>query len=81
MTGDSPPHAARPDHPPAAHRIPEAWDRKPDPFARTQGHTPEPTTALPGEGQAGDRWAAVKSGLLFVLGAALLAWMLISLLL
>jgi hypothetical protein len=79
MTGE-PPHAPRPDRPPGAHRIPKAWDRKPDPFNAAAGHQPPLSSGREDEPGGNDRWTAIKSAVLVILAGALITWMLISLL-
>lgn len=79
MPSDLPQHAPRPDRAPDGHRIPGHWENRPDPFAAPAQAKPV-TTARPDErGPRNDRWAAVKSAFLFVLAAALLTWMLMTL--
>lgn len=79
MSSDPQPHAPRPDRPPAEHRRPEHWEHKPDPFTSEGAHNSIQGTGQPEESGPGDRWTAIKSGVLFLLGGALVTWIIITL--
>jgi hypothetical protein len=81
MPNDTPPHALRPDHGPDRHVVPHPVEARPDPFAVEGDHKAMRPNAHPEEaGDTGDGWAAAKGAVLFVLGAALVAWLLYTLL-
>jgi len=81
MPNDPPVHAPRPEHGPDHHVLPRPIEARPDPFAVEGDHKVMRPNSHPEEsGTGGDGWAAAKSGLLFILGAAVVAWLLYSLL-
>lgn len=74
-------HAERPARKPLRHILPRRWQRRPDPFVATDETRAVLSNAKPEETRSGsDGWAAAKGALLFILGAALVTWVLITLL-
>lgn len=82
MPSDSPPpHAPRPAHGPDHHVLPHRGEPRPDPFAVEGDHKTMRPNAHPEEsGTGSDGWTAAKGAVLFILGAAVVALLLYSLL-
>lgn len=80
MPSDDPPHAPRPDRPPPPHMPPPVHPTHRDAFAYAGDHRPPRDTRQPEESRAGDRWTAVRGAVLVLGAAALVTWILATVL-